>query len=122
MLAVLDAIWGVGTAAAAFFPQRIKRTIAEQTAELVKRHVGMAGEILARAILKKTEIPGFLHGHSSLESDPCAAQVFSASGFIEVVSFAVDDDSYGEILNLQTANGFRAQIIIGDNLRFFDAF
>ena len=53
MGAILDALFCVAEIAAAFVPQGIQRTIAEQTAEGLRVRTGMAGKILALLVLEK---------------------------------------------------------------------
>ena len=59
--AVLYAILGVGTAAAAFSAQRIERAKAEQAVEFLLRHIRMTGEVFAGTVLKEAVMPCFLH-------------------------------------------------------------
>ena len=51
--AVLDAAFGIGKATPAALPQRIQRTVAEQTAEFLRISPWVAGKILAVLILNK---------------------------------------------------------------------
>lgn len=60
--AVLEMLLSIHIVAFAAFAQSIERTIAEQTVEFILWNIGVTGKILALAILKKAEIPGFLHG------------------------------------------------------------
>ena len=49
-------------------------------------------------------------------------QIRAAAGFVEVVALAVDHDDDREVFDFQPANGFRAEVGIGDDLGLLHAF
>lgn len=49
-------------------------------------------------------------------------QIRAAAEFVEVIALAVDHDDDREVFDLQPADGFRAEVGIGDDLGLLHAF
>ena len=79
---VLDTIFGIAEASPAVFPQAIKWTITEETAECLRISARMAGKITALFVLKKLMMKILLHDSSSrllYETPPSAFSVLAIS-------------------------------------------
>ena len=67
--------------------------------------------------------PFFVHSCTSYSAAarftlPHTVKIVLSSDLIKVIALAVDDDRHGEILDIQPPHGLRAEVGIGDDLRF----